>query len=99
MPTVGAPRAANRNAAAAAAAHAVLVALVPSQQAALDAALAAELAAAKDGDLVAGEIWGRYVGEQVVTLRATEGTEMAHTIPAETVSANIAPRSTRAFAT
>ena len=84
VPTVGAPRAGSRNAAAAAAAHAVLVALVPSQQAALDAALAAELAAAQDGDLVAGEIWGRYVGEQVVTLRATDGTEMALTIPAGT---------------
>ena len=59
-------------------------ALVPSQQAALDAALAAELAAVQDGDLVAGEIWGRYVGEQVVTLRATDGTEMALTIPAGT---------------
>ena len=42
----------SRNAAAAAAAHAVLVALVPSQQAALDAALAADLAAAQDGDVV-----------------------------------------------
>ncbi len=84
VPTIGAPREGSRNAAAAAAAHAVLVALVPSQQAALDAALAAELAAAQDGDLVAGEIWGRYVGEQVVTLRATDGTEMALTIPAGT---------------
>ena len=84
VPTIGAPRAGSRNAAAAAAAHAVLVALVPSQQAALDAALAADLAAAQDGDLVAGEIWGRYVGEQVVTLRATDGTEMALTIPAGT---------------
>ena len=84
VPTVGAPGAGSRNAAAAAAAHAVLVALVPSQQAALDAALAAELAAAQDGDLVAGEIWGRDVGEQVVALRATDGTEMALTIPAGT---------------
>ena len=84
VPTIGAPRGGSRNAAAAAAAHAVLVSLVPSQQAALDAALAAELAAVQVGDLVAGEIWGRYVGEQVVTLRATDGTEMALTIPAGT---------------
>ena len=84
VPTIGAPPAGSRNAAAAAAAHAVLVALVPSQQAALDAALAVELAAAQGGDLVAGEIWGRYVGEQVVTLRATDGTEMALTMPAGT---------------
>ena len=85
VPTAGAPSAGSRNAAAAAAAHAVLVALVPSQQAALDAALATELAAAQDGDVVAGEIWGRSVGEQVVTLRATDGTEMALTIPAGTM--------------
>ena len=58
VPAVGAPRTGSRDAAAAAAAHAVLVALVPSQQAALDAALAADLAAAQDGDLAAGETVG-----------------------------------------
>ena len=84
VPTVGAPRTGSRSAAAAAAAHAVLVAVVPSQQAVLDAALAADLAAAQDGDLVAGEIWGRYVGEQVVALRATDGTETALPMPAGT---------------
>ena len=84
VPTAGAPPRANRNAAVAAAAHAVLVALVPSQQATLDAALAADLAADKDGDVVAGEGWGRFVGEQVVALRAADGTEMALTIPAKT---------------
>ena len=99
VPTAGAPPAANRNAAAAAAAHAVLVALVPSQQAALDAALATELAADKDGDVGSGESWGRFVGEQIVALRAADGTEMALTMPAKTVSANIVPRSTRASAT
>jgi PAP2 superfamily len=84
VPTAGAPRTGSRSAAAAAAAHAVLVAVVPSQQAVLDAALAADLAAAQDGDLVAGEIWGRYVGEQVVALRATDGTETALPMPAGT---------------
>ena len=85
VPTAGAPSAGSRNAAAAAAAHAVLVALVSSQQAALDAALATELAAAQDGDVDSGEIWGRSVGEQIVALRATDGTEMALTIPAGTM--------------
>jgi hypothetical protein len=84
VPTTGAPPGGSRRAAAAAAAHAVLVALVPGQQTALDAALAADLAAAQDDNVVAGEIWGRYVGDQVVTLRATDGTEMALIIPAGT---------------
>ena len=84
VPVVGAPPSGSRSAAAAAAAHAVLVALVPSRQAALDAALAAELAAAQDGDVITGEMWGRYVGEQVVTLRAADGTELPLTIPAGT---------------
>ncbi len=82
VPVDGAPPAGSRIAAAAAAAHAVLVALVPSRQAALDAALAAELAEAQDGEVLAGEIWGRWVGEQVVTLRTTDGTDMPLTIPA-----------------
>src|SRR5688572_24524242 len=43
VPVDGAPGGGSRNAAIAAAAHAVLVALVPSQQAVLDAALADEL--------------------------------------------------------
>ena len=84
VPTAGAPAQGSRKAAAAAAAHAVLVALVPSQQATLDAALAGDLDAAEDGDVVAGENWGRFVGGQVVTLRATDGTQAALTIPAGT---------------
>ena len=84
VPIDGAPRGGSRTAAIAAAAHAVLVALEPSQQAALDAALADELEATSDGDLTEGENWGRFVGEQVVTLRANDGSQMALTIPAGT---------------
>ena len=84
VPTDGAPRGGSRNAAVAAAAHAVLVALVPSQQAILDAALADDLEAANDGDVAEGENWGRLVGDQVVALRSDDGTQMALIIPAGT---------------
>ena len=82
VPATGAPRSGNRSAAAAAAAHAVLVALVPSQMQVLDAALEADLASLTAGDVAAGRQWGHYVGEQVVTLRANDGTQVAETIPA-----------------
>jgi hypothetical protein len=82
VPATGAPARGNRSVAAAAAAHAVLVALVPTQVEALDAALEAELAAATGGDVPAGRQWGQYVGEQVVTRRANDGTQIAETIPA-----------------
>ena len=84
VPTDGAPRRASRNAAVAAAAHAVLVALVPSQQTILDAALADDLESAQDGDAAEGERWGQLVGDQIVALRADDGTQMALIIPAGT---------------
>jgi hypothetical protein len=82
VPTDGAPKQGSRNAAAAAAAHAVLVALVPTQIEVLDAALAADLTAAIDGDAVAGRQWGQYVGEEVVAVRSSDGTQIAETMPA-----------------
>ncbi len=82
VPAAGAPKEGSRTAAVAAAAHAVLVALVPAQIEDLDRALAADLAAAHDGDVVAGEQWGHYVGEQVVALRSNDGTQVAEIIPA-----------------
>jgi hypothetical protein len=82
VPATGAPRRGNRSAAAAAAAHAVLGALVPSQMQVLDAALEADLAALTGGDVPAGRQWGQYVGEQVVALRASDGTQVAEIIPA-----------------
>lgn len=84
VPADGAPQRGSRNAAVAAAAHAVLVALVPSQQAILDAALAEDLETAHDGEVGEGEQWGQLVGDQIVALRANDGTQMALTIPAGT---------------
>jgi hypothetical protein len=55
VPGTGAPPQGSRNAAIAAAAYAVLVALVPAQMPSLDTALAEDLTAALDGDAVAGQ--------------------------------------------
>ena len=82
VPATGAPPNGSHNAAAAAAAHAVLVDLVPAQTQYFDAALLAELAAATDGDMMAGRQWGEYVGKQVVVLRSNDGTQAAEIIPA-----------------
>jgi hypothetical protein len=74
VPPQGAPALGNRYAAAAAAAHAVLVRLHPDRQAIYDARLAADLEAIGSGPLVsAGREWGAEVGEQVVDLRADDG--------------------------
>lgn len=81
----GAPINGHRDAAAAAAAHAVLRALTPGQAAILDAALAAELAAAGGANappVAAGREWGEYVGGQVLALRSSDGTQSALLIPA-----------------
>lgn len=80
----GAPANGNGDAAVAAAAHAVLKGLTPSQTGMLDAALAADLAAlgADDPSVVAGRAWGEHVGARVLTIRSTDGTQMADTIPA-----------------
>ena len=71
---------------AAAAAHAVLVALFPSRKPALDAALASELAMLddSDGSVTAGSNWGRFVGEQVLDLRDPDGTQTAESQPGGT---------------
>jgi hypothetical protein len=82
VPANGAPMTGSRSAAAAAAAHTVLVALVPTKIQVLDAALAADLMEAIDGDAVAGRQWGQYVGEEVVAVRSSDGTQIAETIPA-----------------
>lgn len=80
----GAPRGAHQGAAAAAAAHTVLVGLVPGAQAALDAALVQSLEQAECG-LEAGAAWGRSVGQQVLALRASDGSEQPDLVePAST---------------
>jgi hypothetical protein len=85
VPPRGAPVNGHRDAAAAAAAHAVLVALAPRQAAVLDAALQGELEAAGGESappVAAGRAWGEYVGRQVVDLRSSGGTQTALIMPA-----------------
>lgn len=76
VPPDGAPWLANRRAAAAAAAHTVLVGLAPNAQPALDAALEASLDKLRIG-VAAGVSWGQYVGAEVLELRSSDGTEQA----------------------
>ena len=81
----GAPIRGNTTVAAAAAAHAVLSSLTPSQQANLDAALDSEVneAGGRDAPAVAdGLAWGASVGKQVVEIRANDGTQSALLMPA-----------------
>jgi hypothetical protein len=79
VPPDGAPTDGMRAAAAAAAAHRVLVAIVPPQAPVLDEALAADLEElacdAGHADVEAGRAWGAHVGDQVVALRAMDGTQ------------------------
>lgn len=72
--TTAAPAGASPEAAAAAAAHAMLVDLFPAQKAAFDAALATSLAAIADGaPKTAGIAWGRQVAAAITALRADDG--------------------------
>ena len=69
-----APRWASEEAAAAVAAHNVLVALLPAQQATLDAALASSLAAVPDGRAEdAGADFGKLVADRMLAERADDG--------------------------
>ena len=71
---VRAPRDASETAAADAAAHAALVALYPSQQAALDADYAAEFAKVADGHAKdAGVRVGEQVAHDLLAIRANDG--------------------------
>jgi len=69
-----APAGASPDAAAIAAAHYVLVQLYPAAQVTLDASFAASLAAIPDGNpKTAGVTWGESVAQQIVALRANDG--------------------------
>jgi hypothetical protein len=69
-----APRWASEEAAAAVAAHNVLVNLLPAQQASLDAALASSLAAVPDGRSEdAGVAYGKLVADRMLAERADDG--------------------------
>jgi len=71
--TASAPGGASPEAAAAAAAHKVLVAIYPAQQATFDAALATSLAAIPDGTAKTdGIAWGESVADQILALRAND---------------------------
>jgi hypothetical protein len=71
---VRAPRGASAQAAAVAAAHQVLVAYVPSAQAALDTAYAASLAQLPDGkSKTRGITYGTRVADNLIRLRAHDG--------------------------
>ncbi|WP_179130999.1 vanadium-dependent haloperoxidase [Candidatus Entotheonella palauensis] len=82
VPPFGAPARANRKAAAAAAAHAVLSALYPDQVSTYDDQLDVHLNRLRGrGRIARGVAWGEYVGDQVVTLRANDGTSPPETQP------------------
>jgi hypothetical protein len=90
VPPHGAPPLADRRAAAAAAAHAVLISVAPAgsaQALALDQGLADELLALDslpDALVAAGQAWGAQVGAAVVAARAADGTQAPETQPAGT---------------
>jgi PAP2 superfamily len=79
------PRQADPQAAAVAAAHAVMVALDPDRGAVYDARLAADLAALAPGHARdRGVDWGQSVGMQAVAARATDGARPVESQPAGT---------------
>jgi hypothetical protein len=89
VPPSGAPAGGTPELAVAAAAHTVLVdpqfGVSAAATAELDAALEADIAAAGGlghPGVVDGRDWGVSVGQQVVSQRATDGTQSAETIPA-----------------
>jgi hypothetical protein len=83
VPPQGAPAFGHPVAAAAAAAHAVLVGLYPARAAAFDAQLATDLAAlGPDSRVHAGRQWGEDVGAAVLEARADDGSSPNETQPA-----------------
>jgi len=93
VPPTGAPQGANRYAAAAAAAHAVLSGEFPALKAALyDPQLRSDLAALPPGQLTeAGRRWGVAVGNMVRGLRVNDGST-----PSQTQAAGAGPGQFRA---
>ncbi|TDD30401.1 phosphatase PAP2 family protein [Actinomadura sp. KC06] len=81
----GAPRHADRQAAAVAAAHVVLSRLYPDRTARFNEQLAADLAELGDGPGVsAGRTWGQAVGEHVADIRDGDGSRPVETQPGGT---------------
>ena len=82
----GVPRSASQEAAAAAAAHEVLLALYPAFQTALDAVLQQSLAQIPDGkDKVQGVAIGQTVADRILAMRSNDG---SNAIPAPFVFGN-----------
>lgn len=85
VPADLAPAGADPRAAASAAAHAVLASLFSTNlavKASLDADHAIELAAlGPDPSVEAGRAWGEHVGDQVVSLRSNDGTQVVESKP------------------
>ncbi|ETX05959.1 vanadium-dependent haloperoxidase [Candidatus Entotheonella palauensis] len=86
VPPDSAPHRANRRAAAAAAAHAVLSALYPDMTDVYNARLEEDLAALNPppARVETGRQWGEKVGQQVVELRANDGSSPSETQPGDT---------------
>ncbi|WP_207936052.1 vanadium-dependent haloperoxidase [Actinomadura sp. KC216] len=81
----GAPRRGDRQAAAVAAAHAVLSGLYPDRSARFDEQLAADLGKLGDGPSVsAGRAWGQAVGAHVIDVRDGDGSRPVETQPGGT---------------
>src|SRR5687767_2651298 len=80
---IHAPRWVSQEAAAAVAAHGVLVALMPAQQATFDAALASSLGAVADGPAEdAGADFGKLVADRMLAERADDGsTDLVTYVP------------------
>src|SRR4029453_1602442 len=70
------PGSASREAAASAAAHEALVSLFPANASSFDAVHAAILATIPDGPhKTAGIVWGEFVANQILAVRANEGSD------------------------
>jgi hypothetical protein len=85
LPPDGAPSHGDRRLAIAAAAHAVLTALVPARSAIFEAKLKSEISQPGGGSPTGrteGLRWGRFVGQQVVSLRSADSTQAPLIIPA-----------------
>ncbi|CEM35436.1 unnamed protein product [Vitrella brassicaformis CCMP3155] len=77
---VGAPKCADREAAAAAAAHAVLAGLYPDMADTYNAQLAEDLESRSGDNFDRGVQWGAMVGRQVVTARKDDGSSPSETL-------------------
>ena len=82
VPPDGAPAHGDTIAAAASAAHAVLIGLYPDLAARFDAQLASDLSGLRgSGPVSAGREWGEHVGAEVLAARANDGSSPDETQP------------------